>query len=219
MPQEEGDALAWWGRRLGFEMTEAQVGALLRHLDCVWHWNQKMNLTGLRSRWQMLLDLTFDAMVAVPHLPDTGQLLDVGSGAGFPAIPLKILKPDLEVHLIEANRKKAAFLKQVIRTARLAKTGVFNTRVESHPDSILANRYDRITARALAPLERTLQWCSPFLGQRGRMILFLGSDAGDALEKYAALIKAHHLHVTATYPYLLPGKTRRRHLVLLAKEV
>lgn len=198
-------------------MSEAQAGALVRHLDLLWQWNRKMNLTGLSSRRQLLVDLTLDAMVAVPHIPDRGRLLDVGSGGGFPAIPLKILKPELEIHLVEANRKKAAFLKQMIRLGGFAKAEVFNTRVEATSRLIPLNGYDRVTAKALAPLMETIRWCAPFLGEHGRMILFMGFHAEAALKEQAGAILAHRLRVAARHPYFLPGKTRPRHLVLFAK--
>ena len=113
-------------KKYGIDLSEHQLGLFQIYLDELWAWNKRTNLTGLSSRKRIVFELFLDSLIPAPFLAKRGTLLDVGTGAGFPGIPLKIYNPRLVVHLLDANFKKGSFLKQAVRLL-----GVNDTRLGS----------------------------------------------------------------------------------------
>ncbi len=180
-------------------------------------WNQGMNLIGLSDRDRIINELLLDSLIPLTFIPEVGKLLDVGSGAGFPGLIIKICRPRLKTVLLEANHKKTSFLKQVIRLLQLNDIEVINGRIEGnvklHPDG-----YNFITARALAPLELIIGWLSPFLSGDGIMIGFLGDKAEISLKKSRYAMQDKSLMVDRLIPYSLPGVRSGRTLAVLKKQ-
>ncbi len=114
----------------GISLTEHQLSLFQIYLDELWDWNHRINLTGLSTRERIIIELFLDSLIPAPFLPENGRMFDVGSGAGLPGVPLKIFRPHLEVHLLEANSKRVSFLKQVIRLLSLRKIEVMKGRIE-----------------------------------------------------------------------------------------
>ncbi len=180
-------------------------------------WNKRMNLTGLSSTKRIMDELVADSLMPAPYLPHNGLLLDVGSGAGFPAIPLKICRPEMEFFLIEPNSKKGSFLKQIIRLCGLKGIEVVRERIEKPSRCLPFAKYDIITSRAMAPLPQLIKWCTPFLAPDGLMVAFLGSRFKDILEECKPLLEEKCLFVYDSKPYTLRGKDFRRNLLILKK--
>ncbi|MBU0692544.1 16S rRNA (guanine(527)-N(7))-methyltransferase RsmG [bacterium] len=111
------------------------------------------------------------SLEALDLLPDSGQLLDVGSGGGFPGIPIAIHKPDLSVTLVESNTRKASFLMRVSRETELNNLKVLNLRVESL-DETHTGQYDIITARAVTDLVELIEWTERLLQPDGKWLLW-----------------------------------------------
>jgi 16S rRNA (guanine527-N7)-methyltransferase len=187
------------------------------YLDELWVWNQRVNITGLATRDSVITELFLDSLVPAPFLPDEGTLLDVGSGGGFPGVPLKIYKPRLSVHLLEANSKRVSFLKQVIRLLDLKDVQVIRGRIEARGDEA-HDGYDVVTARALASPVQTMLWCAPFLSCNGYLVIFLGSQPEKGLAPCREVMKTHRLSIRKIIGYQLPGKSQKRHAVVLQKE-
>ena len=167
----------------------------------------------------MVFDLFLDSLIPAPFLAEGGRLLDVGSGAGFPGVPLKIYKPNLVAHLLEANTKKVSFLKQIVRLLRLNEIAVIKGRIERGGDNLHSDGYHLITARAVARLGQTIAWCAPFLSPGGLLVSFLGGRAEDALRENRQIIEEHWVVLHKVIPYLLPGKQSERKIVIHKKKV
>lgn len=163
--------------RQGLSPTDVLIEQLVTYLRELKRWNRRANLVGFRTdeaivQHGILESLTLlRAFQVRPHL----KLLDIGSGAGFPGIPLKLVAPDLTITLVEATRKKASFLRQVCRILQLRGISVLNTRAELlRHDSAHREAYDLVTARAVARLPAAVTLCSPFLKREGRLVLPVG---------------------------------------------
>jgi 16S rRNA (guanine527-N7)-methyltransferase len=180
-------------------------------------WNQHMNLTGLSSLDRIVRELVLDSLIPVPFLPDEGELLDVGSGAGFPAVPLKICKPNLGFHLLEASGKKVSFLKQVVRLTRVAPVRIDQGRIEADRHLLRTGGYHVITARGVAKLSQVVQWCAPHLGEKGILLNFQGSQYRGALGDGSSVLEANGLALHHTVPYRLPGVASLRHLLIIGR--
>ncbi|MFQ5882477.1 MAG: 16S rRNA (guanine(527)-N(7))-methyltransferase RsmG [Candidatus Methylomirabilales bacterium] len=163
--------------RLDLPFSDRQIDLLVGYLQELKRWNRKGSLVGFRTdealvRHGVLDSLTLlKAFEARPGL----RLVDVGSGAGFPGIPLKIAAPELTITLVEATRKKASFLKQIIRLLQLPRIYVLKTRAELlHHDPVHRQAYELVTARAVARLPEAVTLCTPFLKSGGRLLLPVG---------------------------------------------
>jgi 16S rRNA (guanine(527)-N(7))-methyltransferase RsmG len=139
----------WFSQLLGPELSQSQVAQLYRHYELLIRWNQRMNLTTVKPGPEMVIRHYCESLFFAAHLPaahETISVLDVGSGAGFPGIPMAILKPDWRVTLIESSQRKAVFLRESSR--HLANVSVLSQRVE---DAALET--DWLVARAVDPEE------------------------------------------------------------------
>ena len=180
-------------------------------------WNKHMNLTGLSSTRRIMDELVADSLMPLPYLPNTGICLDVGSGAGFPAIPLKICRPAMNFFLMEPNLKKGSFLKQIIRLCGLKQIRVIRDRIETLSPPLPFERCHMITSRAMAPLPKLIGWCTPYLAPGGLMVAFLGDRFEDILAECEPLLKEKGLFVYDSKPYILKGKELKRNLLVLKK--
>ena len=217
MNREEKYILRSWTHNFGIKLSRSQIHLLGIYLDELWQWNKRMNLTGLTSRQGIIKELLIDSLLPSTFLPETYSVLDVGSGAGFPAIPLKICRADLPFHLMEANSKKVSFLKQVIRLTMLQGIKVVRGRIEKGKDILQPEGYHVITARALAHLSQTLTWCAPYLISGGMIVNFQGSRFEHALKESADVMTRERLFLYKSVPYTLPGKDSPRHVLIFKK--
>ena len=203
--------------RFGLKLSWDQTHKLGIFLDELEEWSKKFNLTGLASRQSIINELLIDSMMPTSFMPGNGNLLDIGSGAGFPAIPIKICKPGLHCQLMEPNSKKISFLKQVIRLADLEKVAVIKGRIGEEEGLLHPEGYNVITSRGLAPLPQFLTWGAPHLTPGGLIVAFLGSQSKEALKKSADVIRKHNLFLFKSISYSLSGKSSERNLLILKR--
>ncbi len=167
----------------------------------------------------MAFELFLDSLIPAPFLAQRGTLLDVGTGAGFPGIPLKIYSPRLVVHLLDASFRKGSFLKQTVRLLGVNETTVITERVEEAVDSLLPQGYHIITARALARFGQALTWCAPKLAPGGFFVSYLGGRAEAELREYQEIIDEHNLVLHKDISYVLPGMGSKRMAVIFKNKV
>ena len=198
----------------GLHISPAQAEDLRVYLVELLEWGRKMNLIGLTDPKRIVSELFVDSLIPVPFLPLQGKMLDVGSGAGIPGLPIKILRPDMETHLLEPNRKKNSFLKHIIRLLKTEKIQVIKGRIEKDGGRLLTRDYDLVTVRALTDLATAIGWYSPYLKPGGLAVHFLGADIKPLLQQ--ALIRIDHnaFTISRIIDYQLPGKKNKRHIVI-----
>jgi len=201
----------------GTELTGEQLELFRIYLDELMDWNKHINLTGLRHRNRVVVELFLDSLMPVPYLPERGRLLDVGTGAGIPGLPFKICRPGLESDLLEPYSKKVSFLKHVIRLMKLDGVEVIRDRIEKGNKRLDPNGYDVITARALADLAQIIKWCVIHLKVHGKLVGFLGRNGEEALERNRQMMNEYGLEPTQIIRYLLPGRGSERTAVILEK--
>ena len=200
------DGLSTFGIKLDADQV-SDLTSYYRELD---RWNQKINLTAVRDTKEMVIKHFLDSLLfgqALERRRDV-SLLDVGSGAGFPGLPLKILVPELRVTLLEPNEKKTSFLRHVIGTLDLKDISVVSKSLRDfcrEPDP--RGRFSYVTTRAVAA-EHVLPFSSALLGHYGRVILCLAH----ALEYNPG---QHGLKVSQEFRYELPHGCGRRVLTVL----
>jgi len=164
-------------KELGISLTIEQVNSVFIFLTELKKWNQKINLTAIRDEEDIIIKHVLDSLTYIHGFtPAPGvRLLDMGSGAGFPALPIKIAHPELSITMVESTKKKASFLRHVIRTLKLTEIEVLDTRTEELPGSLLS-AFDIVTARAFADMKSAITAGTPFLKSSGHMVLSKGPE-------------------------------------------
>ena len=138
-------------------------------------WTQKINITTITDPIEVASNHFLDSLVPAQFIPPEAAMLDIGSGGGFPGIPLKVILPKLSITLIDASRKKTSFLKHLIRTLKLDNIEALHIRAEDlaiHPSYI--NRFDVIISRALSSLDAFVRLALPLLAHGGVIIALKG---------------------------------------------
>ncbi len=153
-------------------------------------WTRKTNLTAISDPLEIAVKHFLDSIAPAPIIPPDISLLDIGSGGGFPGIPLKIMIPSLSVTLIDASRKKVSFLRHVIRMLGLDNIEACHVRVEDlSRDRILNNTYDVIVSRAVSSMVNFVQMSLPLLAKDGFIIAMKGKASAKKIESALSLIK------------------------------
>jgi 16S rRNA (guanine527-N7)-methyltransferase len=166
------------------QATPEQIAAIQRYMALLLAWNDKMNLTAIRDPLEVLYRHFCESMYAAAAMPlQAGRLVDVGSGGGFPGLPLKIARPELHVFLIESNVKKATFLAEVVRELELANTRVLVSRYEELGEEIAP--LDFVCSRALGEFDKFLNWARSERVAAGRAVLWVGGRDVDEIKKIA----------------------------------
>jgi 16S rRNA (guanine527-N7)-methyltransferase len=199
---------ALWNDLAGLALSDDQHARLGRYLDLLLAANQTMNLTRITDRPAAELHHVADALTLLPFLP-TGPhaVADVGTGGGVPGIPLAIARPEAAVLLIESTKKKAAFLRSAVEQLQLPNVTVTDQRAEDvghAPDH--RERYDVVTARAVATLAWLAEWCLPLAKPKaGKVLAMKGEKAAEELPAAAKAIKMLGGGVAVVHPVELPG--------------
>lgn len=161
-------------RRLNLHLAPETLPLLERLIDELLRWNHRRNLTAIIAREEVQEKHLIDSLTLLPFARQSTHLLDIGSGAGFPALPLKIACPELYVVSVEAVGKKVDFQRHVARTLGLQGFAVLHQRVEMLTDYRAA--FDLVTARALCSLGGLIALAGPFLAPGGRLVAMKGPE-------------------------------------------
>jgi len=165
--------------------TDEQVFYIQEYMRLLLAWNEKVNLTAIRDPLEILHRHFCESMYAVVAVPvENGRLADVGSGAGFPGIPLKIIRPELQVVLIESNMKKATFLAEVLRNIELPETRVLVSRYEELGEEI--SPLDYVCSRAVGEFAPFLSWAATEKVSARNVILWAGGRDLEEIQKNRA---------------------------------
>jgi 16S rRNA (guanine527-N7)-methyltransferase len=159
----------------GISLPERHLEAIARYVECLIMWNQSVSLTSLDDPLEIVARHFGESLFVTQIIPiKSGRLADLGSGAGFPGLPLKILCPELDVVLLEANSRKCAFLTEIIGILNLSGVRVIKSRYEEFRTGPRA--FSFICSRAIGDYRRLLRWSREMLKEDGRVILWLGED-------------------------------------------
>jgi 16S rRNA (guanine527-N7)-methyltransferase len=167
-------------RRMGITVHADQADQFAAHALILKEWNQKINLTAIDSPMDMAVKHFLDSIVSSRHIEPGSRMLDVGSGAGFPGIPLKVMMPSLDVTLVDATRKKVSFLNHVIRRLHLSHITAMHSRLEDLQQE-WEGRFDVIVCRAFSSLGDFVEKSLPLLVPGGLLLAFKGKGLGNDL--------------------------------------
>jgi 16S rRNA (guanine527-N7)-methyltransferase len=180
----------------GINISESQLNQFQKYHDFLLEWNKMINLISRQNATtETILERHFlDSIIFLPEIEgliyQTPTVLDIGSGAGFPAIPLAIMKPEWDFTLSDATMKKANFLNELIKHLDLKNAKVENKRAEE-----IKNKYNFTTARAVAKIDELIKYSSPILKKGGSLLAFKGPAYEEELNSAKDLIESKKLKV------------------------
>ncbi len=208
--------------QFGLTLTPAQMEALVIYRQTLLEWNQRVNLTGITDPTEIVSKHFMDSLSvyqAMSKIPRPFSLIDVGSGAGFPGLPLKIALPEMRLTLLEATAKKTTFLKYMVETLGLTNVTVLTERAEdAGQQPAQRQRYDVAVARAVAAVPILVEYTLPFVKIGGVVILQKGQDPTDEVKAAAWAIGTLGGKLARIMPVTVPGLEAERHLVIIEKK-
>lgn len=183
--------------------VSVEAEALLEYLALLIKWNKTYNLTAIKQPKEMVVKHLLDSLAIVPHIKGD-SVIDVGTGAGLPGIPLALCYPDKSISLLDSNGKKTRFLQQVKRTLGLSNIEIIQIRSENyHPKS----RFDTVVSRAFASIEQMIEWTKHLITPDGQWLAMKGKQPDNELTDLA-----FPQRVT---PLTIPGLSDDRCLVII----
>ena len=177
----------------GFSLTNSQVSLFTIYWENLKLWNSKINLTSIRDDHEIIMKHFLDSVAVLNYfvVQENDLVVDVGSGAGFPGIPIKILRPNLDLTLVESVSKKASFLKFLKTRLELENTKIINLRAEEIVNlSQHRQNYDLVLTRYIASIEDSIDYCLPLLKPSGNWVAFKSGNVQDEICSAAKKLKS-----------------------------
>ncbi len=199
--------------RLGLALDDSILEKELWFLDEMIRWSARINLTSIRTWHEGIEKHLLDSLVLQPHC-QAKRLLDVGSGAGLPGIPLAIATPEIQITSVESVGKKISFQKHIRRTLQLSHFSPVNCRIEDLPRE---DQYPLITARAFASMTKIVEMTLPLLEPGGRLILLRGKEGELADPQLIAELQKYKLEAEVLRNYALPFSGAQRQIIQIAR--
>ena len=173
--------------KFNIKVTDKQLERFEKYYNLLIEYNKKFNLTAITEREEVIIKHFIDSVLGVDKVLGN-KLIDVGSGGGFPAIPLRIMKDDLMLTMVESTGKKCEFLKAVVDNLGLTNVTVLNGRAEDlAKDPLYRENFDVCTARAVARLNTLCEYCMPFVNKDGYFIAYKGDAEEEIIEAQNAI--------------------------------
>ena len=204
--------------KLWITLSEIQLKQFYNYMNLLIEWNKKINLTAITEPDEIILKHFVDSLTISKYIPDGTKLVDVGTGAGFPGIPLKIYRQDIEITLLDSLQKRINFLDEVIRELNLEKIETLHSRAEDFgKDKKYREKFDIATSRAVANLATLSEYLLPLVKIGGKVISMKGSLIEEELENSKNAIKILGGKIERVDEFDLPNSDISRNIVLIDK--
>ena len=196
--------------------SDLTIDSFIIHLEELKRWNRKINLTSLEEDIDIIIKHFCDSLVLFPFMSPHIDVLDIGSGSGFPGLPLKVSEPTIKMTMIDSRRKRVNFLKHVIRLLTLKDIEVINCRAETKSEGFpLSKKYDLLISRAALPIHAFSELSARFLSEGGRAI---SMGVIRQTESFLNEVERHDcLTFLEVHDYTLPIFQLKRRLFILQR--
>ena len=166
------------------KLTEEQKEKFFTYYNLLLEWNNKFNLTAITSMEDVIYKHFFDSVLGEKYIKQNAKIIDIGAGAGFPSIPLKILRPDIQIVMLDSVNKKITFLQEVIKVLNLENITAIHSRAEDLASKAeYREKFDATVSRAVSRLNTLCEYCLPFIKIGGEMIAYKSIEADVEVEE------------------------------------
>lgn len=205
---------------LGIQLTDVQKEQFDRYYELLIEWNRVMNLTGITEYDEVNLKHFTDSLtiVRIKNVENVSTLIDVGTGAGFPGIPIKIAFPHIKVTLLDSLNKRIKFLNQVVEELDLKDVVTLHGRAEDYAKKEeYREQFDLCASRAVANLSTLSEYCLPFIKKGGCFISYKSADSDEEIEQSKKALDILGGKIEKVDKFVLPGSDMGRALVMVEK--
>lgn len=204
--------------KLGINLSEIQLKQFYNYMNLLIEWNKKINLTAITEPDEIILKHFVDSLTISRYISDGTKVVDVGTGAGFPGIPLKIVRQDVDITLLDSLQKRINFLDEVINELNLEKITTVHSRVEDFgKNKKYREEFDIAISRAVANLSTLSEYLLPLVKVGGKVISMKGSLIQEELENSKNAIKILGGQIEKVDEFDLPNSDISRNIVLIDK--
>ena len=206
-------------KEMGIELNEFHVKQFEKYQELLLEWNEKINLTAITEENDIITKHFVDSLYCLKYIKDTDSIIDIGTGAGFPGLPIKIVSHETSVTLLDSLNKRITYLNDVIEKLSLENINAIHGRAEEFgikPE--YREKFDVATARAVANMKVLVEYCLPFVKVGGKFICMKGSEYKEELEEAKAHIGNLGGKVATIEEVILPGTDIKHSLIVIEKE-
>lgn len=207
-------------RKRDITLTDGQVGQFATYFDMLVNWNKKMNLTAITEKNEVYLKHFYDSITPSSYIDIHAiqNICDVGAGAGFPSIPLKICFPHLQVTIVDSLKKRIHFLEQLVSELQLKDVHLVHARAEQFGQmEQYRESFDLVTARAVANLAVLCEYCIPLCKLHGSFLALKGANVNEEVERAQKAINVLGGKLETTFSFTLPVEASERSIVHIKK--
>lgn len=200
------------------ELTELQQKQFEKYKDLLLEWNKKINLTAITEEDDIILKHFIDSMTILKHIDENSSIVDVGTGAGFPGIPIKIANSSINVTLVDSLNKRLIFLEEVIKNLNLEKIKTVHSRAEEFgQNKNYREKFDIATSRAVANLSVLVEYLLPLVKVGGKCVCMKGSDIEEEVQNSKDAIKTLGGQIEKVEEFTLPASDIKRNIIVIKK--
>lgn len=207
-------------KKIDINLDPGQVELFANFFRELLEWNKKFNLTAIEEEEKVIIKHFYDSLLGmkINEWPADGKLLDLGTGAGFPGIPLKIVNPGLHVTLVDSLQKRIAFLNHLIKKLQLDGVEAVHARAEDlGRDKNYRESYDLVASRAVAQLAVLTEYCLPLVRMGGNLIAYKGPEGDIELKQASRAVETLGGQISEIKNYCLPLEESRRMIIVIKK--
>lgn len=206
-------------QKIEIQLNEEQIDIFYRYKQLLIEWNKKMNLTAITETKDIILKHFIDSLTIMKYIKENQKVIDVGTGAGFPGLPLKIANPTLNIVLLDSLNKRINFLNEVINQNNLKNIKAIHNRIEQTArEEQYREGFDIVTSRAVANLAVLAEYMLPFAKIGGKCICMKGSEIEEELENSKNAIKLLGGKIIKIDSFELPQDNIKRNIIIIEKE-
>lgn len=209
----------FYGNKIDIMFNEKQLEQFYNYMNLLIEWNEKINLTAITEPEEIILKHFIDSLTINKYVEKDKTIADVGTGAGFPGIPLKIYRPDLKITLIDSLNKRINFLNEIISNLKLDNINTIHSRIEDFgKDKKHREMYDYVTARAVANLSVLSEYIIPISKIGGECICMKGNNINEEISNSENAIKILGGKIKNIDNFILPNSDIERNIIIIKKE-
>lgn len=204
----------------GIEVTDYQLEQFDIYFKMLVEWNGKMNLTAITDEEEVYEKHFYDSITPLFYLDieEGASICDVGAGAGFPSLPMKIIRPDLKITIVDSLKKRITFLNELTANLKLDKITLVHDRAETFGQHGQRHMFDIVTARAVARLNVLLELCLPLVRTGGRLIVLKGQKAEEELREAEFALELLGGELSQVFSLSLPHENSERYIIEFDKK-
>ncbi len=206
-------------KKIGVELNEFHVKQFEKYQELLLEWNEKINLTAITEEDDIITKHFIDSLYCLEYIKSKDKVIDVGTGAGFPGVPIKIVSHETSITLLDSLNKRITYLNDVIEKLNLENIQAIHGRAEEYgTNSEYRECFDVVTARAVANMKTLVEYCIPFVKIGGKFICMKGSDYKEELETAKTHIGNLGGRVTLIKEIVLP-ETDIKHTIIVIEKI